>query len=106
MTAITFPILLSSIRSFHVFLLFSGMDRFRALLQSRNNWWSWLASLEDRDKVNLIKNNTLRDIPIGSEEFLDYIEQEHNFVAHAPKLGGPKKGKLQLSRFSDSLLLV
>jgi len=60
-------------------------------LQERNHWHTWLAEPEAIDKLARLRNCTSRDLPTGSEEFLDRLEREYGITAHPPKLGRPSK---------------
>lgn len=45
------------------------------------------------DEVSLLRRQTLRDLPTGSEAFLDELEQRYGIDARPPKLGRPKREK-------------
>jgi len=62
-------------------------------LGKRTDWMSWLEIIEDKEKVSALRENTLRDLPTGSSNFLDELERDFFVVAHPPKIGRPKVGK-------------
>jgi putative transposase len=73
--------------------VFTASEKWRNLLSEVTNWYSWLATEEDLKKVELLRKHTRRDLPVGSEEFLDRLVREHGVVARSPPIGRPKAGK-------------
>lgn len=55
------------------------------------NWVDWLTSPVEPERATQLRKCTRRDLPTGSEEFLDSLEEEYGVVAHAPKIGRPRK---------------
>jgi putative transposase len=52
----------------------------------------WLAEPSDPEHIKQLKRCTNRDLPTGSDGFLDSLEREYGVRAHPPKMGRPKKG--------------
>jgi putative transposase len=51
----------------------------------------WLAEPPDPEHVKQLRQCTSRDLPTGSNNFLDSLEREYGVRAHPPKIGRPKK---------------
>lgn len=71
------------------------------VLTRRSEWWErfeeigdwrkWLAEGEDRDKVEIIRRNTYKGLPSGSEKFVKIFERIAGRVLHYRPIGRPKK---------------
>lgn len=53
----------------------------------------WLGERPDPKHVEQLRRCTRRDLPTGSDDFLDSLEQEYGVRAHPRKVGRPKKGE-------------
>jgi putative transposase len=73
--------------------IFTASEKWRNLLSEVTDWYSWLAAEEGLKKVELLRKHTRRDLPMGSEEFLDRLERDHGVVARPLTIGRPKAGK-------------
>ena len=69
----------------------TNAKKWRELIASRENWYEWLGEDESREQILHLKKATSRDMPCGSESFLDQIELEYNVCVRPPKMGRPKK---------------
>jgi putative transposase len=68
-------------------------EKWSSLLSTQRNWTEWLSTEEDPQKIAELKRSTLRDLPTGSDQFLDRLERDFGVQARAPKIGRPKVGK-------------
>lgn len=68
-------------------------------LRTRRDWIEWLSENDSKERLALLRSRTARDLPTGSEAFLNRLEQTYGVKAHPPKLGRPKKEKSEPSRF-------
>jgi putative transposase len=57
------------------------------------DWSSWLSQRDTNETIALLRNRTSRDLPTGSEEFLDSLEQRYGVQARPLKPGRPKREK-------------
>ncbi|MCI5066290.1 transposase [bacterium] len=57
------------------------------------NWESWVIEEEQEERIHLLRECTSRDLPTGSEKFLDKIERKTGRSARAAKRGRPKKSE-------------
>lgn len=55
------------------------------------NWGEWLAEGEERDKVEIIRRNTYKGLPSGSEKFIRKLERVAGRVLNYRPIGRPKK---------------
>lgn len=52
---------------------------------------TWLGKMPDTEQVMQLRQRTLRDLPTGSSDFLDLLEQSHGARVQIAKMGRPKK---------------
>jgi putative transposase len=57
----------------------------------QKDWKTWLASQDPKENLERLRKNTLRDLPTGSEEFLDMVEAVTGHPARPAPMGRPKK---------------
>ena len=55
------------------------------------DWKEWLAEGEDRDEIEMIRRNTYKGLPSGSEKFIKKVERLRGRVLHYRPIGRPKK---------------
>lgn len=55
------------------------------------NWQSWLSYRDSPQRVEQLRNSTARDLPVGSEAFVDEIERRTGQRARPAQMGRPKK---------------
>lgn len=60
-------------------------------LAAKSDVSQWLEERSDPEHVKRLRMCTSRDLPTGSEDFLDSLEREYGVRAHPPKIGRPKK---------------
>jgi putative transposase len=60
-------------------------------IANKSDFSKWLESGPDPERVNQLRRCTRRDLPTGSQQFLDTLERDHGVRAHPPKVGRPKK---------------
>ncbi|MEY4701686.1 MAG: hypothetical protein RL326_1873 [Pseudomonadota bacterium] len=74
-------------------------------LSMKVDWVDWLRSPVEAERIAQLRKCTRRDLPTGSPEFLDSLEEKYGVVAHAPKMGRPRKsGKVVAVTSSVPLL--
>jgi len=66
------------------------MDKYERI----DNWSEWLRVEEEEDRIELIRRNTNKGIPIGSERFIRRLEKISQRVLHYRPVGRPKKKNL------------
>lgn len=57
----------------------------------QTDWRTWLANQDSVESLELLRKNTLSDLPTGSEEFLDMVEAATGLSARVAPMGRPKK---------------
>ncbi len=67
--------------------------RYGVRIAAKTDISQWLREPSDPDHVKHLRRCTNRDLPAGSENFLDSLEREYGVRAHPPKLGRPKKAE-------------
>lgn len=65
--------------------------RYGARIATKVDMFEWLKELPNPEHVTQLRRCTRRDLPTGSEDFLDSLEREYGVRAHLPKIGRPKK---------------
>jgi hypothetical protein len=60
-------------------------------LAGQKNWYQWLQEKGEKEKEDRLKHLTSKDLPCGSEAFLDKIEGKMEVSARPARLGRPKK---------------
>ena len=61
------------------------------ILGQRKNWGEWLRGIEDPTRIKLLKARTRRDLPTGSDSFIEKLESEYGVKIMPKKRGRPKK---------------
>lgn len=73
--------------------ILTTVKKWRELIATRRNWYEWLGEPGSREQILELKKATSRDLPCGSESFLDKIETEFGVSARPPKMGRPKESR-------------
>ncbi len=63
-------------------------EKFRGII---GDWREWLGEGEDGDKVEKIRSNTYKGVPIGSDKFIKGLDRIAGRVLHYRPIGRPKK---------------
>lgn len=67
--------------------------RYGIRIATRADMTQWLKKPSDPEHVKKLRTCTSRDLPTGSDDFLDSLEWQYGVRAHPPKIGRPKKGE-------------
>ncbi len=73
--------------------LLNSDGRWSRLIEERREWEGWLEGRDPVSALSTLRKNTSRDLPTGTDAFLDSLEQKHGVVVRAPKLGRPLRKK-------------
>lgn len=61
------------------------------LFRERKDWSDWLSQPSPAEKLKRLREATARDLPCGSDDFLDRIERDYGVRTRLGKAGRPKK---------------
>ena len=65
--------------------------RWLELMHGMRNWYEWLSQSDDPLQVKKLREQTRRDLPTGSEHFLDSLEERYSVRVRLGKRGKRKK---------------
>ena len=60
-------------------------------INQKKNWKKWLGEEEDLKKIERIRERTRRDLPCGTDRFVNYLEQKYHRSLKVKSVGRPRK---------------
>lgn len=82
---------------FTVSALLTKDENWNEKLKKRSNWYNWLKESDSQQQTMRLEQCTHRDLPCGSEQFLDKLETKHGLDVRLRIPGRPKKEEMVYS---------
>ena len=63
----------------------------QSVIRGRLDWYTWLTDSDSEERLNLLRDRTKKDLPCGSESFIDELEAKLGRVIMPGQRGRPKR---------------
>ena len=73
-------------------LLVARHSKHWQVFESLENWASWLCESNDQEQLTIVRRNIQKNLPCGSDRFIDWLEGIAERALHFRPIGRPNKG--------------